>query len=499
MKIFFLFLSSSVLIIAVLLIRKLFRKQLSAGVIYALWLFPLLRLMIPFGIGEFSSSDGHFMQTLTSPYALISETIEQVQTVRTQDFSDTVEAEVIRLYDAVPQKAQNFPYFYGIWGIGSILLTGITILKNRKLQKSIEKADFLETRDGISIYACTHVTSPCLINVTKPKILVPSKLLEAPELYQYALQHELAHYKGKDHLWTAVGILLLIIYWWSPFVWAGVFAAKEDAELACDARVLKSASGQERRNYGYALLELIKMHHNEKALELSVPLSGGKKNMTKRIEAIITKPKTKKKVLIPVISMLLLLLAAGCAARKGTDRWILRSSFEQDWDEENNYYVNQEYNYQVTENIKSKLLYYEVYEYGVLTDRHTAAYGTVENGETQALKLCLKNAPEAQTLIQSENEGAETSIPLLSGSYLPGSRSDSSDYSEALTEIIPEKEMILLQDIQGSSTGSSDLENLTERQILSTAKDTERMLLVRLVFSELSEDELYKKYEKNQK
>lgn len=111
------------------------------------------------------------------------------------------------------------------------------------------------------------------------------------------------------------------------------------------------------------------------------------------------------------------------------------------------------------------------------------------------MKLCLKSASEAQTLLLSENDLAETSIPIINASYLPGSRGGFSNYSQTPSEIVPEKEMILFQDVQGTSSEIPDLEDLTDRQIAAATKDTERTLLIRLVFSALSEDELYEKYE----
>ena len=52
MKLLYFFLTSSFMIGFVLLFRKLFRKKLSANVLYALWLLPFIRLLLPVGFLE---------------------------------------------------------------------------------------------------------------------------------------------------------------------------------------------------------------------------------------------------------------------------------------------------------------------------------------------------------------------------------------------------------------------------------------------------------------
>lgn len=49
-------LTSSVLIVVILLIRKLFGEKLSPGVQYVLWILVLLRLLVPVSFGKSSYS-----------------------------------------------------------------------------------------------------------------------------------------------------------------------------------------------------------------------------------------------------------------------------------------------------------------------------------------------------------------------------------------------------------------------------------------------------------
>lgn len=496
MKLVYLFLSSSVLIGAVLLIRKCFRRMLAPGVLFALWLIPLLRLMLPAGIGLSVSSE-KMTQTLNAPYALVREAVEQTEALRMQSLEELPKKEKVKIYDAVPLKKQEISKAYVLWFLGSIGVLGVAICKNHRLQRSFGKLEITAMQEKIPICVGEKVTNSCLVGLIKPRVLLPLKVWEDPESSKYAVAHEMAHYKRKDHFWSAVRILCCAVYWWHPLVWAAAMAVKEDAELACDAKVLKQADEAERRNYGYALLKLLTLEQSrEDRLWMAVSFSGGKKTMTKRIEEITNKTKTRKRVLLPVFTLLLLLLAAGCIFLKEDEQWISCISTEQSWDDENISYLEMEYHYETGDAIKSKLFYYEVYEYGELTDRHVAAYGAVENDKEQTIELCLKNDSEAQTLLLTENGGAQSSIPVINEAYKSGARGGSTGYAETPIKLQPGKELLLYEERQGESTGVDDLEALTEEQIQVQTKEIERTLLIRLVFSELSEEELYENYKK---
>ena len=72
MKLLYFFLTTSFMISLVLLFRKLFRKKLSANIIYALWLLPFLRLLIPVGFLEVPVF-GTVAESINRPVAVVEE------------------------------------------------------------------------------------------------------------------------------------------------------------------------------------------------------------------------------------------------------------------------------------------------------------------------------------------------------------------------------------------------------------------------------------------
>lgn len=355
--------SSTLLICLVLLVRRLFRRKLSPGVIYALWLIPMIRLLIPFGAWELPVF-GAAAQLLNLPYAMAEEWMEETprenhisgvgpERVQMQTEEPATPAGT-KVFEAVTPEGEESseseynaaatignterasePWWYerlfmGVWLAGSLLLGGYVIIINRKLYINRKDRKVIDEVGGIAVCMDSNAGTPCLAGLRKPRILVPAEIYQDRELYECVLQHELAHYAGRDNLWTAIRILMCVIYWWNPFVWFGSICAAEDAELACDARALRGQGNEERKAYGYALLQILEKAENRyPQFCVATSMSGGKKTMKRRIEEIAHSTVTKKTAAIPVLLILLAALVLGCGA-PSEKNWIKLGHWEQE-------------------------------------------------------------------------------------------------------------------------------------------------------------------------
>lgn len=104
MKLLQLILSSGLLIGLVLAVRTLFRKKLAPGVIYALWLIPLLRLLIPF-TWEIPVA-GTAEQMMNAPYEFVSEWVGEEENEKVSIAKDAVALEPAKNEDASENKEE---------------------------------------------------------------------------------------------------------------------------------------------------------------------------------------------------------------------------------------------------------------------------------------------------------------------------------------------------------------------------------------------------------
>lgn len=132
-----------------------------------------------------------------------------------------------------------------------------------------------------NVLVCDQVTSPFIFGVLRPKICLPSGMDEtqlAP-----VLAHEQAHLRRGDHVWKMLGFLLLAVYWFHPLVWAAYVLFCRDLELACDERVVRGMSLEEKKVYSRALLEC-SLHHR---IRVICPLAFGEVGVKMRIRAVL--------------------------------------------------------------------------------------------------------------------------------------------------------------------------------------------------------------------
>ena len=119
------------------------------------------------------------------------------------------------------------------WGVG-ILLFGIRFIwkeyqngvKLKKLsicssKEAMRIKEQIEEKLGIcrniEIRTAAFNGSPFIYGYRNPVIVLPEKKYSLEEYY-YILLHEMMHFKKKDFIWKMLTEVLIILYWWNPFV-----------------------------------------------------------------------------------------------------------------------------------------------------------------------------------------------------------------------------------------------------------------------------------------
>lgn len=534
MRFLYFLVSSSLLIGLVLLIRNVFRKKLAPGVIYALWLIPLLRLMVPFAGWELPVF-GTAAEILNTPYkvaaewlngeeeAAIDETEAALIEHQKEQLTNGKNVDGTKIYDAVLSEAEfatehvpeyieeskkkdvlsnEIDYVWvlsGIWLVGTVLLGSYTMIQNRKLKRTFQEMPIVAEVEGINVCVSSEAKAACLAGMINPKIMITEEIFKNENLYQCVLQHELAHYHQKDHIWNTIKILLCVIYWWNPLVWFAARCVEEDAELACDARVLKDQSMEARKAYGYALLQTLENARNKsRHMVMATSISGSRKSMKRRIEEISQKTSTKRYLLLPVFFVLMTALVLGCGMP--TDKsWIQTGEWDMG-DTGEMLYSESVYEYSLKSNLKSQLIYYEIYEYGEMVSRSVLGTGEIQDftGKVKLRHEISKTSDESRFIMESDGIGIEMESPL--STYIDdGGQSFGALQSNEKIEITPEKSLILSADyrtengtIQTYDCGI--LSDYTEDDLKEILKDNRVVGFYRIVFSELSAKELYQNY-----
>lgn len=358
-------LESSLLVLMILGIRKIFMGRIRYAGIYALWIVVLLRFMIPVNFISTPFSVGNIFSDAVSSWTPI-EISEQnseasaslganpQQETEIGEVSDTdsgikeagkkqikytktqTEKETLQQDTSQTQKG-TFPAFIKIkdinwrfiFGRGWLVISGILflwlIMSNVCLIRKIKQNRiFYERRNKVNIYVASEIKNPCLYGFFKPAIYLPKALLSSDggvradqEELEQMITHEYVHYQHRDHIWAMLRMLLVSVYWFDPFLWLAVSYSKKDAELFCDETVIRLLGEEKRFSYGEMLVRLAGDTRWGDFRYSMMPMSRRGKEMEKRIRAISTRRTYSKWVLIPLVVTVSIAVGVTCSTGIG--------------------------------------------------------------------------------------------------------------------------------------------------------------------------------------
>lgn len=300
--------TASYIAIAVIIFRFLLKKAPKAYTCI-LWLLVGLRLIIPVSDVKLFSFTSRFSLIPSSevlPYDLIDEAtpmfninsgIELIDK-RVNYFLNHRYAEGITI---PTNTGSNIMNIFGIIWISVFIVIiiyaiGSYIYFRRKSEVSICVKG--------NAFICDYISTPFILGILKPKILLPSTLGE--EESRYVLAHEKAHLKRLDNLWKPIAFILLAVHWFNPIMWISYILFCRDIELACDEYVIKKMNTNDKKAYTTALLNC----SIPKKLISAYPLAFGEIGVKERIKAIL---KYKKPAVITsIIAVILCIITAVC-------------------------------------------------------------------------------------------------------------------------------------------------------------------------------------------
>lgn len=329
--------SSSVLIIAIIIIRFFLRGKIKNRIFYSLWLIVAIRLLIPFGLPESSLSIMNLQKYNTAFMTSIS-TMDDVQIQHFTNSNITKESNngiihdessnINRNYDSYSNyeyenmqqvkesnlHEQSFHWYKWmmiIWIIGMFSLLfwffAVNCIFYLRLRKYRVKVTIKCT---LQVYIIKDLGSPCIFGIRKPAIYLNESTAKKKDYLNYIIAHELCHYRHGDLLWSVLRCFLISVYWFHPLVWIAAYLSKQDCECACDESVMKNFSHKQRIEYGKTLLSLVSTSRTSIIGTVSTSMTSKGNCLKERLMFIAQKTKTSIPALVILISVLFII--TGC-------------------------------------------------------------------------------------------------------------------------------------------------------------------------------------------
>lgn len=316
--------ASSFIILAVIILRALFRRA-PKRLICLLWMLVVLRLLIivpvssPFSLLPFREAVSVSEETGAASAALdgnIKDDLRPADDIKTG--GDKTESVAVKPSTVVStpksditadpaitlDKTRHAGYMEiasYIWAGGALSLLGYEFVSYLMMKRRLRNAEIVEG----NVYQSDRVKTPITFGLIKPRIYIPLGLEDGAA--EYAIIHEKNHIARKDHVAKALVFALFAVYWFNPLVWLSYYLLSRDIELSCDEGVVKEMDEQSRRGYADALLSI----SSGKVRRLSgiSPLGFGITGIKERIKRIVFYKKGSRLTVSAVVVAAVLIAA----------------------------------------------------------------------------------------------------------------------------------------------------------------------------------------------
>ena len=326
-------LTSSVLILALLALRRLFRRTISRRMQYTLWALVLVRLLVPLNVGTLA----HNVLSAAEPVQTAVEKRLETPVLYMQDGTERHPAQLLSGEESQgdPQSppsdaAQSSPSdeysivtptyravalseaLTYVWYAGMLIVGAWFLFTNLRFARALRKARTPYSVEGCRypVYLVSALPSPCLFGVLRPAIYLNNAAAASPELLRFVLAHEQTHARHLDPLWSLLRGLCLTVYWFDPLVWLAAVLSREDGELACDEGTLRALGADERTAYGKTLLTLVPVCDKpQNPLLGATTMTSGKRSLKERITRIAENRQAKAVAVLAVVALAALVCA----------------------------------------------------------------------------------------------------------------------------------------------------------------------------------------------
>ena len=292
----------TVLILAVVILRRVLKDRLLPGARLALWAVCLFRLLTPaapesgFSLWGLSRLFEQPKQAAPVPYTAGYVPAPSVPDPAPPQAEPGISRETVLL---------------AVWLVVGVLLAARYLLAWTRTCRAVACAIPLDRSDQryTPLPRCARLRegpmegAPLTFGAVRPTVVL-SPGLDGAEL-DCVLAHEGVHARRRDNLWHYAMALALVVHWWNPAVWLMSRLLRRDIELSCDRAAVRRLGEDRRAEYAQALVSL--------ATQADGPAfchTFGRKAAEERILSIM---KFKKTSVIGVIFSLTLVLAVTAA------------------------------------------------------------------------------------------------------------------------------------------------------------------------------------------
>lgn len=303
-------LSGSILTFILFAVRPLVKDRFSQAWQYYIWLFVILRMLIPYSpqisvVGSLL----HRAETAHTLQGARSFTDTPLITHRDTFLSENI---IPNLENSPTTDFSMLPVY--LWVLGALFLlilkaaqyknfiryikAGARVIKEEEITGLFKSVcEEMGVRRNIPLYRCKLIKSPMLIGLFSPAIILPEAPMPSGSL-SYVFKHELTHLKHWDIWYKWLVQLMVCVHWFNPLAYKISKQINSLCEFACDESISRGLDRTGKMEYGNTLIHAVSSHTVYRGNIMSVTLCEDKKILKERIDTMMRIEKRPKKVII---------------------------------------------------------------------------------------------------------------------------------------------------------------------------------------------------------
>lgn len=272
----------SIIALMYIAITPILRKVFSAKGLYYAWLVIILGLIIPFRFHPQVSAIN------------IDPLIPIMKSTSSHSLEPYMATMSLNISWSIP--------LFGIWFVGVTVFIAKHLIRHMRFLKMVKRwstkvidpqtlkilhdiQSKLKIKQSVDLRICPGISSPMLLGISHPTILLPPSEIPKDEL-ALIFKHELVHCKRKDIWYKALVLLATALHWFNPFIYMIAREISIHCELSCDEEVVKDTDIVFRKKYVEAIIGIIRKQSKEQS-KLSTYFYSGKQGMKHRIISIM--------------------------------------------------------------------------------------------------------------------------------------------------------------------------------------------------------------------
>lgn len=157
-----------------------------------------------------------------------------------------------------------------VWFLGSYLYQRRYLLRwsyaplGQEIRRYFDEyRDLLGVTHRVQIRVCKRITSPMMLGLIDPILVIPEGRYTAKEL-EYIFRHELSHLKRHDVWVKSLMLLVRVVHWFNPATALMYREMSDDIEILCDSQVVQDMEAAQRKEYSEVLLKYMVRKQEEK-------------------------------------------------------------------------------------------------------------------------------------------------------------------------------------------------------------------------------------------